>query len=48
MGSLTFRHILWTLAATPFVVFAGYVACLVVPEVIRVVVPAVVRAVTGA
>lgn len=48
MASFDSRHLFWSLLATPFVLFAGYVAWLVVPEVVRVVVPAVVRAVTGA
>lgn len=42
------HDLLWALLATPFAVFAGYIAYLVVPEVVRVVVPAAVRAVTGA
>jgi len=46
-ANLDSRHILWALAAAPFVLFAGYIAYLVVPEVVRVVVPTVVRAVLG-
>jgi hypothetical protein len=42
------RYLVWALIGTPVVVLAAYVAWLVVPEVIRVVVPAVVRSVTGA
>jgi len=42
------HHLLWVLLGTPFVLFAGYIAYLVVPEVLRVVVPAVVRALMGA
>jgi len=42
------RYVAWALIATPVVLLAGYVAWLVVPEVVRVVVPAVVRSVTGA
>jgi hypothetical protein len=41
------RHIIIALAAAPILVFAGYVAWLVVPEVVREVVPAVVRAVNS-
>lgn len=36
----------WTFAV-PLGLFAGYVAWIVVPEVLRIVVPTVVRAVTG-
>jgi len=47
MTNVDSHHLLWALLATPFALFAGYVAYLVVPEVVRVVVPAVVRAVIG-
>jgi hypothetical protein len=40
-------YLLMGLAATPFLAFAGYVAWLVVPIVVREVVPEVVRAVTN-
>jgi hypothetical protein len=46
-ANLDSRHVLWALVAAPFVLFAGYVAYLVVPEVVRVVVPTVVRAIVG-
>jgi hypothetical protein len=39
------RHLLVALIATPFVAFGAYVAWLVVPVVIREVVPEVIRAV---
>ena len=41
------RAIAISLIFLPFGLFAAYVACLVVPEVLRVVVPAVVRAVVA-
>ena len=41
------RHIIIALAAAPILLFAGYVAWLVVPAVVREVVPVVVRAVNG-
>jgi hypothetical protein len=41
------RHIIIVLAAAPILVFASYIAWLVVPEVVRDVVPAVVRAVNS-
>ena len=47
MTSVNTHTVLWALLAMPFVVFGGYIAYLVVPEVVRVVVPAVVRAVLG-
>jgi len=40
------NYLLWSFAAAPFVLFAAYVAWLVVPAVVSVVVPAVVEAVT--
>jgi len=40
------RAIAISAIALPFAIFAAYVAYLVVPEVLRVVVPAVVRSVT--
>jgi hypothetical protein len=40
------NYLLWSLIAAPFVVFAAYVAWLVVPVVVSAVVPAVVQAVT--
>ena len=48
MNHANFHHVLWALVASPLVLFAGYIAYLVVPEVVRVVVPVVARAVTGA
>jgi hypothetical protein len=48
MANVDTHSMLWALVASPFVLFAGYVAYLVVPEVVRVVMPAVVRAVIGA
>ena len=42
------RYLVGILIAAPVVTFAVYVSWLVVPEVVRIVVPAVVRAVTGA
>ena len=47
MANLDSRHVLWAFDAAPFVFFGGYVAYLVVPEVVRVVVPTVVHAVLG-
>jgi len=47
MANADSHYLPWALIATPLVVFAGYVAYLVVPEVVRVVVPAVIRAVVG-
>lgn len=41
------RQIAIWLIAAPIGLFAAYVAWLVVPEVLQIVVPAVVRAVTG-
>jgi hypothetical protein len=48
MANVDTHSVLWALVASPFVLFAGYVAYLVVPEVEREVVPIVVRAVIGA
>ncbi len=45
MNSISTRHILIAALAAPFLAFGAYVASLVVPIVIREVVPAVVRAV---
>ncbi len=45
MNSISPRHVLIAAIAAPFLVFGVYVAWLVVPTVIREVVPAVVRAV---
>jgi len=42
------RYVVSALVAAPILVFAAYVTYLVVPDVVRVVVPAVVRAITGA
>ena len=36
------NSVIWALVASPVVLFAGYVAYLVVPEVVRVVVPLVI------
>ena len=47
-ANLELRHMMWILIVAPVVAFAAYVSWLVVPEVVRIVVPAVVRAVTGA
>jgi len=41
------RHLIIALFAAPVLAFAGYITWLVVPAVIREVVPAVVRAVRG-
>ena len=41
------RHWLVLVLAVPIVVYAACMASLVVPEIVKVVVPAVVRAVTG-
>ncbi|MGA2356385.1 MAG: hypothetical protein ABSG02_17965 [Terriglobales bacterium] len=45
MNVISARHIVVALIATPFLAFGAYVAWLVVPIVIREVVPTVVRAV---
>lgn len=45
MNSISTRHILLAAIAAPFLAFGAYVAWLVVPVVIREVVPSVVRAV---
>ena len=41
------QAIVLTAISLPFGVFAGYIAWLVIPQIVRVVVPTVVRAVTG-
>jgi hypothetical protein len=48
-SSLSFleRNWPWLFLAAPVAVYAGWIASLVVPEVVRVVVPEVVRAVVG-
>ena len=38
-------HLVWALVAAPVVVFALYISWLIVPEIVRVVVPEVVHAV---
>jgi hypothetical protein len=40
------NYLLLILLATPFVAFAVYIACLIIPVVVSAVVPAVVEAVT--
>jgi hypothetical protein len=35
MASIDCHHVLWSVLAVPFVLFAGYIAYLVVPEVVR-------------
>ncbi|HSZ60527.1 MAG TPA: hypothetical protein VK828_01940 [Terriglobales bacterium] len=47
MNSISARHVLIAAIATPFLAFGAYVAWLVVPIVIREVVPVVVRAVVN-
>lgn len=41
------RNWLWLLLASPIVLYASWIAAMVVPEVVRVVVPEVVRTVVG-
>ncbi len=45
MNSISCRHVLMAAIAAPFLAFGAYVAYLVVPVVIREVVPEVIRAV---
>ncbi|HEY4842436.1 MAG TPA: hypothetical protein VIH78_10745 [Terriglobales bacterium] len=45
MNSISTRYVLLTAIAAPFLAFGAYVAWLVVPIVIREVVPEVIRAV---
>jgi hypothetical protein len=47
MFNLSIRSIAITAAALPIGVFAAYIAYLVVPEIVRVVVPTVVQSVVG-
>jgi len=42
------RPVVAVAIGVPFLVFAGYVACLFVPVIVRVVMVAIVRTVTGA
>jgi len=41
------KHFTWALVASPVVLLAGYISYLVVPTVVRVVVPLVVEKVTA-
>ena len=47
MDTIRFNYLITSLLLTPFVAFAAYIAWLVVPVVVREVVPEVVRAVTN-
>ena len=47
MANPQLKHFTWALVTSPILLFAGYVAYLVVPEVVRVVVPLVVEEVTA-
>ena len=47
MPNINSRVVLLALAAAPFVAFGLYVAYLVVPEVVSVVVPAVIKSLFG-
>jgi len=47
MPSIDSRTALLALIATPFLVFGGYIACLVVPAVVSQVVPAVIKTLFG-
>jgi hypothetical protein len=45
--TLVERNWLWLLLATPIAIYGAWIAALVVPDVVRVVVPEVTRAVLG-
>lgn len=47
MCTIRFGYLIMSLAAVPFLAFAAYISWLVVPVVIREVVPEVIRAVTA-
>lgn len=47
MNTIRFNFLIMSLLLAPFLAFAGYIASLVVPVVVREVVPEVVRAVTN-